>query len=54
MRNVSPLAAIAVNAQGYREILGICEGAKEDKEPPVRIYEAYPVFHRAQGASRPR
>ena len=23
--------AIAVNAEGYREILGICEGAKEDK-----------------------
>jgi transposase-like protein len=25
------LVAIAVNAEGYREILGICEGAKEDK-----------------------
>ena len=25
------LVAIAVNADGYREILGICEGAKEDK-----------------------
>ena len=24
-------AAIGVNAEGYREILGICEGAKEDK-----------------------
>ena len=23
--------ASAVNAEGYREILGICEGAKEDK-----------------------
>ena len=30
-RNVSLLVAIAVNAEGYREILGICEGAKEDK-----------------------
>jgi len=25
------LVAIGVNAEGYREILGICEGAKEDK-----------------------
>ena len=31
VRNVSLLVAIAVNADGYREILGICEGAKEDK-----------------------
>jgi putative transposase len=31
VRNVSLLVAIAVNAQGYREILGICEGAKEDR-----------------------
>ena len=31
MRNVSLLVAIGVNAQGYRGILGICEGAKEDK-----------------------
>jgi len=31
VRNVSLLVAIAVNANGYREILGICEGAKEDK-----------------------
>ena len=29
--NVSLLVAIAVNGEGYREILGICEGAKEDK-----------------------
>jgi transposase-like protein len=28
--NVSLLVAIAVNTEGYREILGICEGAKED------------------------
>ena len=27
-RNVSLLVASAVNAEGYREILGICEGAK--------------------------
>ena len=31
VRNVSLLVAIAVNADGYREILGICEGTKEDK-----------------------
>jgi len=31
VRNVSLLVAIAVNNEGYREILGICEGAKEDK-----------------------
>ena len=28
VRNVSLLVASAVNAEGYREILGICEGAK--------------------------
>ena len=31
VRNVSWLVAIGVTAEGYREILGICEGAKEDK-----------------------
>src|SRR3974390_2804264 len=31
VRNVSLLVAIGVNDDGYREILGICEGAKEDK-----------------------
>jgi putative transposase len=31
VRNVSLLVAIGVNSQGFREILGICEGAKEDK-----------------------
>jgi putative transposase len=31
VRNVSLLVAIAVNNEGYRDILGICEGAKEDK-----------------------
>jgi transposase-like protein len=31
VRNVSLLVAVGVNADGYREILGICEGAKEDK-----------------------
>ena len=31
VRNVSLLVVIGVNSEGYREILGICEGAKEDK-----------------------
>ena len=31
VRNVSLLVAIAVNADGFREILGIVEGAKEDR-----------------------
>ena len=31
VRNMSLLVAIGVNSDGYREILGICEGAKEDK-----------------------
>jgi putative transposase len=31
VRNVSVLVAIGVAADGYRQILGVCEGAKEDK-----------------------
>jgi putative transposase len=31
VRNVSLLVAVGVSAEGFREILGICEGAKEDK-----------------------
>lgn len=31
VRNVSLLVAVSVNALGYREILGVVEGAKEDK-----------------------
>jgi len=31
VRNVSLLVAIGVTSEGYREVLGICEGAKEDK-----------------------
>lgn len=30
VRNVSLLVATSVNSEGYREILGICEGGKED------------------------
>lgn len=32
VRNVSVLVAIGVNSEGYRDILGAVEGAKEDKE----------------------
>ena len=31
VRNISLLVAIGVNTEGYRDILGIVEGAKEDK-----------------------
>lgn len=31
VRNVSVLVAIGVNADGYREVLGVAEGTKEDK-----------------------
>jgi len=32
VRNVAILVAIGVNDEGFREILGVCEGAKEDKD----------------------
>lgn len=32
VRNVAVLVAIGVNADGHREILGVCEGMKEDTE----------------------
>ncbi len=32
VRNVSVLVAIGVNSSGFREILGVAEGAKEDRE----------------------
>ncbi len=32
VRNVSVLVAIGVNREGYREILGVAEGAREDRE----------------------
>jgi putative transposase len=32
VRNVSVLVAIAVNEDGFREVLGVCEGAKEDEK----------------------
>jgi transposase-like protein len=32
IRNISVLVAIGVGADGYRDVLGVAEGAKEDKE----------------------
>ena len=32
VENISVLVAIGVNAEGYREILGVAEGSREDKE----------------------
>src|SRR5215213_2399880 len=32
IRNIAVLVAVGVNGDGYREILGVMEGAKEDKE----------------------
>jgi len=54
VRNVSLLVAIGVNERGYREILGICEGVKEDKTGwsaflkhlKERVVEGYPADHR--------
>ena len=38
VRNVSLLVAIAVNGEGYREILGICEGTKEERRAGARSW----------------
>jgi len=32
VRNVSVLVAIGINGEGYRELIGVAEGAKEDRE----------------------
>jgi len=32
VENVAVLVAIGVNADGYREVLGVCEGGKENKD----------------------
>jgi transposase-like protein len=32
VRNISVLVAIGVSSEGYREVIGVAEGAKEDKE----------------------
>ena len=42
VRNVSLLVASAVNSEGFREILGICEGAKGKPEPsPDQMCERF-------------
>ena len=38
-RAVSPLVAIAVNEDGYREVLGAAEGMKEDKASWVNFFQ---------------
>ncbi len=37
VKNVSVLVAVGVNADGYREVLGVLEGAKEDRESWTRF-----------------
>ena len=32
VQNVSVLVAVGINSEGYREILGVAEGSREDKE----------------------
>lgn len=32
VKNVAVLVAVGVDAEGYRQVLGVCEGAKEDTE----------------------
>src|SRR5664280_2742525 len=57
VRNVSLLVASAVNSEGFREILGICEGAKEDKSGWSALRpegRAAGHFRRLQGPCRER
>ena len=43
VRNVSPLVASAVNSEGFREILGIREGAKEDNPDGLLSYAIWSI-----------
>jgi len=43
VRNVSLLVAIGVNDNGYREILGICEGASRLERVPQAPQGAWPA-----------
>ena len=43
VRNVSLLVASAVNSEGFREILGICEGTKEDKSGGRRSCDTWSI-----------
>ncbi len=38
VRNVAVLVAVGVNGEGYREVLGVMEGSKEDKESWVNFF----------------
>src|SRR5262245_39732580 len=54
VRNVSLLVAIGVNASGYREILGICGGAKEDpnsRRRPSRRRSVTTLSRKSTGAA---
>ena len=37
VRNVAVLVAVGVNEHGFRDVLGVCEGSKEDKESWTRF-----------------
>jgi putative transposase len=37
VRNVAVLVAVGVNQDGFRDVLGVCEGAKEDKDSWTRF-----------------
>lgn len=39
VRNIAVLVAIAVNEDGYREVLGAAEGMKEDKASWVNFFQ---------------
>ena len=48
VQNVSVLVAIGVNQQGYREVLGVAEGSREDKES----WREFLRYLRERGLSR--
>lgn len=50
VKNVSVLVAIGVDQEGYRDILGVCEGAKEDHES----WLAFLKHLKARGLKNPR
>ena len=53
VRNVSLLVAIGVNQDGYRVILGICEGAKEDKAGWSALSDRPPTQNNSDGMDLP-
>lgn len=50
VKNVSVLLAIGVNAEGFREVLGVCEGSKED----AQSWLAFLRHLRSRGLEEPR